>query len=371
MSGVRKRNVLTAAEIAESINAAILGDDTRTVGGVEVIERATANELAFVGATKQLKRVGDSEAKVILVPQVNVAELEPYSDRTFLIVEDPEGSFLEVAQALYPERLRSQVGISPLATVAASAVIGAKTNIHPHAVIGEHVSIGEQCDIAPGVVIGDGCVLGDNVTLDANTVLYPDVTLGSDIHIKSSSVVGGDGFGYRTINGQHKRLPHVGSVHIHDNVQIGACTTIDRAKVGDTVIGSGTRIDNLVMIAHNCKVGEHNLLVGQSGLAGTVTTGSYVVCAGQAGIADHVHLGDQAMIGAQAGVHRDMQGGAAYLGTPAIPAPEHARCQSALRRVPELRSTVKQLTKQMDAVQEQIRQLLAAANTQESHRKAA
>ena len=179
-------------------------------------------------------------------------------------------------------------------------------------------------------------------------MLYQGILIGSHVTIHASCVIGCDGFGYRFVNGGHELLPHSGTVRICDDVQIGAGSTIDRAKVGETVVGSGTRIDNLVMIGHNCQIGRHNLLVGQVGLAGSVTTGDYVVCAGQVGIADHVHLGDGAVIGAKAGVHRDMPGGQTYLGVPAAPAAETSRQMMALRRLPEIRDSVKRMEKELE-----------------------
>jgi len=214
-------------------------------------------------------------------------------------------------------------------------------------VIGEDVTIGANCRIEHGTIIGDGCTLGDNVVLHPNCVLYSDVIIGSDVILHSACVIGSEGFGYRTVDGRHKRLPHFGTVRICDDVEIGAATTIDRAKIGETTIGSGTRIDNQVMIAHNCQIGEHNLLVSQVGFAGSVSTGSYVVCGGQAGIADHVHLADGCRIGAQTGVHRDMKGDASYFGTPAAPIADAAKQMMALRRLPEMRSSLKKLEKEI------------------------
>ena len=240
--------------------------------------------------------------------------------------------------------------------------MGSKTNIHPFVTIGEDVVIGECCDIEPGAVIGDGCVIGDDVRISPNVVLYRDTIIGDRVSIDSGTVIGSEGFGYRTVDGRHERLLHAGNVRICDDVEIGACTTIDRAKMGSTVIGKGTRIDDQVMIAHNCQIGEHNLLVSHTGIAGSSSTGAYVVCAGQSGIADHVHLGDGTIVGAKTGVHRDMPGGQKYLGIPARPAAEHARETMALKRLPEMRTTVKDLQKQLATLQEQMSRLLSAAD---------
>ena len=361
----------TVLQIAEQFEGEIRGNDSLIVSGVNVLERATESDLGFIGGSRDLSRLNNTVAHVIICPH-NVADsLAPHAAKTFILVDDPETVFLEVAKLLHPKRIRQWFGVSSKAIIADSAEIGPKTNIYPLAVIGEDVVIGEHCDIGPGVVIGNGCVIGDNVRIDANCVFYDGVQIGDDVSIQAGTVLGATGFGYKTVNGHHERLPHVGTVRIANDVQIGACTTIDRAKVGETFIDSGSRIDNLVMIAHNCQIGKHNLLVSQVGIAGSVSSGEYVVFAGQAGIADHVHLGDGAVIGAKTGVHRNMPGGKAYLGIPARDAALHAREQTALKRLPDMRSTVKRLEKQVALLQEQMAALQDATNSSSDARDAA
>jgi UDP-3-O-[3-hydroxymyristoyl] glucosamine N-acyltransferase len=339
------RKSLTAREISEMLHGQLLGDSQCEITSVEVVERATAEHLTFVGDAKNLARLRKSRAKLVIAPESVQAELVSYPGFSFILVPEPEPAFLSVAGVLNPPRPRRRIGLSPKASIHESAQIGPNTNVHPFAVIGEGVVIGHSCEIHSGVVIGDGCVLGDNVVLHPNTVIYHDVRVGSHSIIHAGCVIGADGFGYRFVDGGHLRLPHYGTVVIENDVEIGAGTTIDRAKVGATVIGSGTRIDNQVMIGHNCRIGRHNLLVSQVGFAGSSSTGDYVVCAGQVGIADHVHLGDGAIVGAKAGVHRDLPGGQTYLGSPAAPVAEMTRQLMALRRLPDLRDTVRQLEK--------------------------
>lgn len=361
MAGNRSQVVLTAAEVAEAIGAEIVGSGDVTVSGVNVIERAAESELAFIGCERNLTRVGSSKARVIICPAGAQSQLASFVEKTFLFVAKPEVSFLIMAERLMPGRPRPKLGVSPHAIVADSAEIGEGTNVHPLAVVGEDVRIGRNCNIGSGAVIGAGSIIGDDVTIDANAVIYPEVDLGNQITIQACSVIGARGFGYRLVDGRHEVLPHVGNVRIADDVEIGACTTIDRAKVGETLVDSGTRIDNLVMIAHNCQIGPNNLIIGQAGIAGSSSTGAYVICAGQAGIADHVHLGDGAVVGAKTGVHRDMPGGKAYLGIPARDAGLHAREQMSLKRLPEMRLTVKQLEKQVAELQQQIAALMQAS----------
>ncbi|MEZ6123198.1 MAG: UDP-3-O-(3-hydroxymyristoyl)glucosamine N-acyltransferase [Planctomycetaceae bacterium] len=352
---------MSVEDIAQQVGARVMGPAARRINGVDFIERAGVDDLAFVGSSKHLNRIEGSSARVVIAPEDSSEKLAAWPEHTFLIVRDPEVAFLKVAEEILPQRIPAATGISSRAVVDPSAVIGAHSSVQPLAVVGRDVVIGENCVIGSGAVIGDGCTIGDNCRIDPNVVLYPDVIIGSDVKIQAGCVLGGDGFGYRNVNGRHERLPHVGTVRICDDVHIGACCTIDRAKVGETVIGTGTRIDSMVVIGHNCQIGEHNLLVSQAGIAGSSSTGKYVVCAGQAGIADHVHLGDFAIIGAKAGVHRDMPGGEAYLGSPARKAADVAREQTALKRLPELRETVRALQKQVAALQQQLQLLIPDA----------
>jgi len=354
MSTTMPRQALTASEIAHLLQAQLQGNPDVEIDDVQILERATARDLTFVGNQKNLSRLKHTAARLILVPENIRAELPASDERTYILVPEAEPAFLTVAGILRPPRQRPAIGISSRAIVHESARIGANTNVHPLAVIGADVRIGHSCDIHPGTVIGDGCIIGDNVVLHPGTILYADVHIGNHVIIHAGCVIGADGFGYRLVNGGHLRLPHFGIVRICDDVEIGACTTIDRAKVGETVIGTGTRIDNQVMIGHNCHIGRHNLLVSQVGFAGSVTTGDYVVCAGQVGVADHVHLGDGAIVGAKAGVHRDMPGGQTYLGAPAGPVAETTRQLMALKRLPEIRDTVRRLEQELAALQKRL-----------------
>jgi len=371
MNAGRSRRTLTAREIAEILDAEILGDATRAIDDVEVVDRASETQLSFIGDAKNVARLKLSKCKLIVAPVAVRADLAAYPDRTYLLVPEAETAFLSIAGLLRPLAGRNCIGISPQAVVDPTAHVEANTNIHPLAVIGRNVSIGHNCEIHAGVIIGDDCQLGDNVTIYPNTVLYNGMIIGNHVIIHAACVIGADGFGYRFVNGGHERLPHYGTVRICDDVEIGAATTIDRAKIGETIIGSGSRIDNQVMIAHNCRIGRHNLIVSQVGLAGSVSTGDYVVCAGQVGIADHVHLGDGAIIGAKAGVHRDMPGGQSYLGAPAAPVAETTRQLMALRRLPEIRDTVKKMEKELQSLRNRLQPDLPAESTQGSESAAA
>jgi UDP-3-O-[3-hydroxymyristoyl] glucosamine N-acyltransferase len=202
-------------------------------------------------------------------------------------------------------------------------------------------------------VIGRHCRLGDDVTLYPNAVLYDGTVLGSRVIVHANAVVGADGFGYRFQGGRHVKVPQFGHVEIGDDVEIGACTTVDRGTFQATRIGEGTKIDNLVQVGHNCHIGKHNLLVSQMGIAGSSSTGDYVVIAGQVGIADHVHIGDRVLIGAKAGVTKDVPAGERMLGAPATPEREQKRILMSLEKLPEIRRELRRLKQHLGMTDEE------------------
>lgn len=334
-----------------------IGNRSRIVGGAKPLDRAEPDDMAFVAGKTKPEVAFSSRAGVLFVT-AEMSGHRPEADlRTLVVSSDPKEAFFAALTRLKPARSRAAAAHSPHAYIHPNAQIGPNTNIAPGATIGSGVVIGANCDLQAGVSIGPGCRLGDNVQLHPNVVLYHDVRIGDRVTIQAGSAIGADGFGYTTRDGRHVRIPHFGIVRICDDVDIGACTTIDRAVIGETVIGEGTKIDNNVVIAHNCELGRHNLLVSQVGFAGSVTTGDYVVCAGQVGIADHVNIGTGAILGAKAGVHRDLRGGQTYLGAPAAPVAEATRAAMAMQKLPQLRQTVRELERQVAALQQRMSEL--------------
>jgi UDP-3-O-[3-hydroxymyristoyl] glucosamine N-acyltransferase len=347
---------VTVETLAEMLSAIeIRGKGDIVVETAASFDKAGPGEVTFVKDAPKLKSLGTSLASAVILPKNLVDSLpEQNLPMAIIVVEDALLAFVQVLELFSPRHSLSQVRISPAAVIDSTAIVGENANIFPAAHICADVVIGNNCTILPGVYVGPGCRLGDDVTLHPNVVLYDGVILGHRVSIHSSSVIGADGFGYQLVEGRHQRIPHFGTVRIEDDVEIGACTTIDRAMIGETLIGAGTKIDNLVMIGHNCEIGRHNLFVSQVGLAGSVTTGEYVVCAGQVGIADHVHIGDAAVIGGRSGVHKDMPGGQSYLGSPAEPIADEIRMLMVQRKLPELRRKIIQLEQQMKTLTDRI-----------------
>jgi UDP-3-O-[3-hydroxymyristoyl] glucosamine N-acyltransferase len=341
----------TVERLASLVGGEVHGDASREIVDGRSIDRAGPEHVIFVGTEANLKKLPASRAGAALIGK-SLFEPKQTADGTLsvIVVDDAQRAFLTLLEHFRPRRRRPRIGISPGATVDQSAKIGENTNVFPGAWIGENAVIGRNCDIHPGVVVGAGCVIGDGVTLYPHVVLYADVTIGDRAAIHAGAVIGADGFGYRLRDGRQEKIPHFGTVRIDADVEIGACATIDRAMIGETVIGEGTKIDNLVMVAHNCELGKHNVLTSQVGLAGSVTSGDYVVCAGQVGIADHVHLGTGCVLGSRSGVHKDIPPGETQIGAPSQPAAEAMKVLMAQRKLPALLKTVRNLEAQVAAL---------------------
>jgi UDP-3-O-[3-hydroxymyristoyl] glucosamine N-acyltransferase len=339
---------ITVGALAEWLGGQVLGSDTLLIDRAQSLSKAGPGSIAFFAGTKSTGLKSIDGGAVLVARQLSAAAAAlANAGCAFLVVDDPKHALVQVAERFAHRRARPEIGISCDAYISATARVGKETNIHPGAHVGAGVVLGDRCDIYPGAVIGRGCRLGDDVVVYANAVLYDDIVVGNRVVLHAGCVIGADGFSYRTVGGRHERIPHFGTVRIEDDVEIGANTTIDRAMVDETVIGEGTKLDNLVMIGHNCELGRHNLFVSQVGLAGSVTTGDYVVCAGQVGIADHVHLGSRSVLGPKAGVHKDVPEGERYVGVPAVPEADCYRSVMLTQKLPEMKQQLRKLERQV------------------------
>lgn len=355
----------TLAALAELVSGTCTSDGGREITGAAAIESAGPADITFLLDDTQLRRLENCQAAALVIG-VKVADHPAAARFARIVVEDPHSAFLKIVPQFRPQRSRPVRGIAPSAAIDRTAAIGLDCWIGPHVTIGADVVIGRGCDIHPGVVIGDGCRLGDNVTLYPNVVLYADVIVDDRAILHAGAVIGADGFGYRFRNNRFEKVPQLGWVHIHADAEIGACTTIDRGAIGATVIGEGTKIDNLVQIAHNCEIGNHNVFASQVGLAGSCSTGDYVRLGGQVGIKDHVHMHTGCSVGAKGGVHKDIPAGETWIGYPATPEAEQKRLVFSLKRVPEMRDQVKAMEQKLAALTAEL-----AAMKSEPHRKAA
>ncbi|MGH7699358.1 MAG: UDP-3-O-(3-hydroxymyristoyl)glucosamine N-acyltransferase [Gemmatimonadales bacterium] len=338
---------MSARELAALTGGRVVGSDEAAVTGVAPLERAGPDDLSFLAAARYLPYFQRTRASVVLVsPEFETAE---GGATARVVVEDPQAALLAVVPLLYPQRVWV-AGVHPTATIGRGARWEEPVAIGPHAAIGEAVRIGKNARIGAGCVLEDGVVLGDDVRLYPRVVCYAGAVIGHRVILHAGVVIGSDGFGYLTPRGarEHRKIPHVGRAMIGDDVEIGANSTVDRGSVDDTVIGPGTKIDNLVQVGHNVHIGARCLIMAQVGIAGSTRIGDDVIVAGQAGIIDHLTIGPGARIGAQAGVIGDVPGGRTVSGYPARDHREVLRGQAALYRLARLVPQLEALVRRSD-----------------------
>jgi len=333
----------TTAEIARHLQGEVVGDATATLTGFAPAASAKPGDLTFAESEEYFAHAEQSTATAI------IADKRFTSAKKILIrVPNARIAFAKALALFFPERTWA-AGIHPTAVVAASAKVDPTAHIGPHCVVGERVKIGARAVLQTGDSVGDDCQLGDDANLFPNVTIYPRTEIGRRVRIHAGSVIGSDGFGYVQDAGVHLKVPQIGNVIIGDDVEIGANVTIDRGALGPTVIGKGTKIDNLVQIAHNVEIGEGSIIISQVGISGSCKLGKYVILAGQVGLAGHLNIGDQATVAAQSGVMTDIPAGGKWLGSPAQPDKQTKRQLIALQRLPDLLKRVAELERQSGA----------------------
>jgi UDP-3-O-[3-hydroxymyristoyl] glucosamine N-acyltransferase len=325
-------------ELARRIDATLEGDESIEITGAAAIEDARAGELTFVANPRYRHLIATTHASAVVVSRSEEAR-----GKNVLRASDPYGAFAR-ALALFDDRPQPLPGVHPTAVIAPSARIGPGSYVGPYAVVGEDVEIGRDARIHPHVTIYPRVRAGDRFTAHAGAVVRECVVIGDDVVLQPGVVVGGDGFGYIPHAGAPARaIPQIGTVVVGDAVEIGANSTVDRAAVGATRLEHGAKLDNLVMVAHGCRVGARSLLAAQTGLAGSTVLGSDVMTGGQVGFAGHCTVGDGVRIAAQSGVAADVEGGKTIAGTPAIDIALWRRAVVAFARLPEILRRVRSL----------------------------
>jgi UDP-3-O-[3-hydroxymyristoyl] glucosamine N-acyltransferase len=320
-------STITAAAIATLVSGELIGDGKTAVSGVAPLDRARENELSILSSARYAPLLAGTKAGVVLIdPEFREVAGQP---RARIIVKQPLEKLLSLLPTLYPEK-SAVPGVAATARVGKGAAIGGRVFVGEYAVIGPAAKLGDGVTIGAHCVIGDGASIGDGTRLWPGVTVYPGATLGKRVIVHSGARIGCDGFGYVFRDGLHNKIPHVGRCIIGDDVEIGANTTIDRGSIDDTVVGNGTKIDNLVHIAHNVRIGEKCLVMAQVGIAGSVTIGDGAILAGQAGISGHLSIGAGARLAAQAGVFGDIPAGESWSGYPARPHRESLRASAAL-----------------------------------------
>jgi UDP-3-O-[3-hydroxymyristoyl] glucosamine N-acyltransferase len=341
---------LTLAELAVITQGEIItGDPALVLTGFGSITAAEPGEVTFLGNTRYAPWLKECRAGALLASRTQSAAPQGMA---LVHVANPQIAFAEVVKRFGPQPRPFAPGIHPTAQIAASAKLNLETlYVGPHAVIEDEVEIGEGSTIHAGAFIGHGAKLGANCVLHANATIKERCLLGNRVIIHSGAVIGSDGFGYELKDGRHEKIEQVGIVQIDDDVEIGSCTAIDRARFGRTWIGEGTKIDNLVQVGHNCVIGKHCILCGLVGISGSTRVGDYVVMAGQVGVAGHLTIGSKITILAKAGVTKDLIEPGTYTGFPAKPLVEGRRILAYAAKVPDLLKRLRELEAQVKELQ--------------------
>lgn len=331
---------VTAADVAAQVGGRLVGDGNVVLYGVAPLDRAGAGELSFLAHARYGAWFASSRAgAVVMAPQFETLSGAP---QTRIIVDKPMDAMVSLLARFHRREPRAE-GVHPTAAVAGTATIGTGVTIDPHAVIGEHVVIGDGCWIGANSTVGAGSTLGRDVRLHANATVYPFTELGDRVVLHSGARVGREGFGFVPQATGPVRIPHVGRCVLEHDVEIGANSCVDRGSVDDTIIGAGTKIDNLVQIGHNVRMGRMCFCAAQVGVAGSTRIEDGVQVGGQAGISGHLTVGSRATVAAQAGVFGDIPAGETWSGYPARPHKEQLRAQAAVSRLSRILRPLEQL----------------------------
>ena len=342
---------LCATLRAVGMQPTIDGEPATPIESVATLEDAGPGQITFLANPKYERLLAATRASAVVVRP----ELPGPLPCAAIRVSEPYGAITALIVALhgYRKHGRPAPGTQP-ASIAPTATIGPDCVLHPGVTVDEHARIGARAVLYPGVFVGARCRLGDDVTLYPNVVVYEDCILGNRVAVHSGSVIGEDGLGYAPLGGRWVKIPQIGNVEIGDDVEIGANCAVDRATLGTTRIGRGTKFSNLIAIGHGAHIGEDCMFVAQVGVAGSVTVGHHVTMAGQAGVVGHVRIGDHATVGAKAGVTNNVADGETVLGQPATPISDQRRIMATLPRLPELKAAVRALEKENRMLHERL-----------------
>jgi UDP-3-O-[3-hydroxymyristoyl] glucosamine N-acyltransferase len=337
-------------EIATLVEGVVVGDKNIKITTLSPIDNIMDNALVFAEGSDNLKQAEASVAAAILVSS-HVENV----NKPIIQVANPFIAFIKLLSYFYPQR-PSVYGVHPTAVIAEDVKLGDNVTIAPYVVIESGSVIGDHCLIKSHVHIGHDVVIGAHTTIHPHVTVYDNCQIGRRVSIHASTVIGSDGFGYTFDEGQHLKVPHVGQVIIEDNVEIGANTVIDRATLGATVIGEGTKIDNLVQVAHSVRLGKHNILCAFTGIAGSTVSGNHVIFAANVGVSEHVRIDDGVVLGARAGVppRKHLKQGNIYLGSPARPKDKAIEQELSTTRIPLMRKNLRALTEKVTQLSERL-----------------
>ena len=339
---------MSLKEIARILGGTVIGRDDVVINNIKSIEEANEGDLTFIANKKYLKKMKLTQASAILAPPQTVAE-----GKNLIIVPDPYASMGKLLTVFYPLE-HGFKGISKDAYIEEGAIVSPEVNVFPKAFISRGAKLEKGAVIYPGVYIGRNASIGENSVIYANVTVYHSCIIGKRVILHSGVVIGADGFGFANPGRDNSKIPQVGIVQIDDDVEIGANTTIDRATMGKTWIQRNVKIDNLVQVAHNVVIGENSVIAAQVGISGSAKLGKSVIVAGQTGIVGHISIGDNVMIGAASGIHKNIPSGQIGGGTPFMPYKEWLKILACKPKLPEMRSKLEQLIREVELLKEQI-----------------
>ena len=335
----------TLGELAEYVGGRVCGDPDVRIKSASTLAQASEDDISFLTNRKYEKQLRTTKASAVIVGK----EISTTSV-SLLIAEDPYYTFMQIMVLLHGHRKHKKVGISQRASISDSAKIGTGCHIHDFVTIADEVRIGDGCIIYPCVHIAEGVQIGNESIIYPNVTIYDGCKIGNRVIINANSAVGEDGFGYATHKGIHHKIPQTGIAIIEDDVEIGACCGIERGTLGDTVIGQGSKLGDLVAIGHGTRIGPHCLLVALVGVAGSTSLGHHCTVGGQAGIVGHINIGNNVTIAAKAGVSNNIPDGKVVLGAPAIDATQGRRAYGIIQHLPEMRQRIRNLQNQLERI---------------------
>ena len=339
----------TLSELASRLGARICGDGKTVITNAAVIGNAAKGDITFARDKANFSQLSNSLASAAIVPVECELQGVP-----LLIVEDPTLAFIEVVKLFRPAPPQYSAGISEQALVDPAACLDETVSVHARAVIGANVEVGARTQIHGGVHILPGTRIGSDCVIYPNVTIYEHAVIGDRVIIHAGSVLGSFGFGYDFVDGRYQLGQQLGNVIIENDVDIGACSVIDRGSFGPTRVSEGTKIDNQVQIAHNCHIGRHNIICAQVGIAGTATTGDFVVIGGQVGIRDHVQICDRTQVGACSGVMQNITEPATYMGTPTRPDTQQLKVYATLPHLPGMRKQMRSMQRLIDELKQRL-----------------
>jgi UDP-3-O-[3-hydroxymyristoyl] glucosamine N-acyltransferase len=348
---------VTVREVAQLLGGTVIGDEQQALTGISSLTEANPGDISFLANPKYESYLGETKATAVLVASPHKA-----ANIIQIVVSNPDFAFARVVATFGPKAVPPPVGIHPTAVIGERVKVGANPAIGPYAVIADGVVIGDNAVIYPHVYLGHECAIGNDCTLYPQVSVRERCQVGNRVILHSGVVIGSDGFGYASVEGVHHKIPQVGIVVVEDDVEIGANSCLDRARFGKTRIGKGTKIDNLVQIAHNVETGHHCIIVAQVGVAGSTKLGNYVTLAGQAGISGHLTIGDHAIVTGKAGVSKSIPPRLVVRGSPAQEIKSAQSQEVAVRRLPATQATVKELLLRVTELERRLAALTTPGN---------